>query len=110
MPSDGRSDMMFQDKMYQIVCDLFEGTASGAVKWQETAEEDSFRAVLSNSIVRVERHPDPYASAAGGGSANNDGAAFSTAKGIQRLRRLHILAAGVGQQKQGYRPVCSGQR
>jgi hypothetical protein len=58
--------MMFDDKMHKIACDLFSGTASGAVKWNETADEDSFRAILPTSLVRIERHSDPFARAGAG--------------------------------------------
>jgi hypothetical protein len=52
--------MLFEDKMYQLCINLFKGTNQGSIQWTETAEDDSFRALLKNAIVRVERHQDPY--------------------------------------------------
>jgi hypothetical protein len=47
--------MTFRDKLLRLVNDLIAGTAQGTFKWTETADEDSFRAVLSAGIVRIER-------------------------------------------------------
>jgi hypothetical protein len=75
--------MMFEDKMYQIATDLCTGTASGAVKWTETADEDSFRAVLSNNIVRIERHVDPYERAGAGAVPITTGLPFQPPRGFK---------------------------
>jgi hypothetical protein len=47
--------MTFRDKLFRLVNDLVAGTGQGTIKWTETADEDSFRAVLSAGIVRIER-------------------------------------------------------
>jgi hypothetical protein len=47
--------MSFQDKLWELTNRLFVGTAQGTIKWSETAEEESFRAILNTGLVRVER-------------------------------------------------------
>lgn len=48
---------IFQNKLYELVNRLFVGTSQGDIKWSETADEDSFRAILNTGLVRVERTP-----------------------------------------------------
>lgn len=55
-----------QETMLSLMTSLFQRTAEGTIRWTETAEEDSFRAVLSAGIVRVERYTDPRAVAGPG--------------------------------------------
>src|SRR5437660_12006432 len=58
------SEVSFQDKLYHLACDLFDGTVKGTIQWSETAEEDSFRTVLNTGLVRIEREvrQQPYVS------------------------------------------------
>jgi hypothetical protein len=49
--------MTFQDKLFELANRLLVGTGDGAIKWSETADEDSFRAVLNSGLVRIERGP-----------------------------------------------------
>src|SRR5947209_7875279 len=49
--------MTFQDKIHELANRLLLGTSQGTIKWSETAEEDSFRAMLNTGLVRVERLP-----------------------------------------------------
>ena len=54
---------MLEDKLFKLCVDLFNRTKQSSVKWTETAEDDSFRAILRNALVRVERHEDPQITA-----------------------------------------------
>ncbi len=47
--------MTWQEKLSRLVDDLVAGTTQGTIKWTETADEDSFRAVLNAGLVRIER-------------------------------------------------------
>lgn len=49
--------MSFQEKLFELANRLFVGTAEGTIQWSETADEDSFRAVLNAGLVRIERGP-----------------------------------------------------
>ena len=51
--------MSFQDKVWSLGHALLEKTISGSIRWAETAEEDSFRAILNTGLVRIERYEDP---------------------------------------------------
>lgn len=51
--------MLFQDKLWKLVNDLFRGTAANNIKWSETADEDSFRTILNKGMVRIERRVAP---------------------------------------------------
>src|SRR5947209_3413268 len=47
--------MSFQEKLLDLANRLLKRTADGNIKWSETADEDSFRALLTSGTVRVER-------------------------------------------------------
>jgi hypothetical protein len=58
--------MTFEQSIFAMIDALFQGTAGGTIQWTETAEENSFRAVLANGLVRIEKYTDPRAFAGGG--------------------------------------------
>jgi len=58
-------------------------TQDAKIKWTETAEEDSFRAILSKGLVRVERHEDPYARAGEGAVPVTTGLPFTVPPGFK---------------------------
>jgi hypothetical protein len=47
--------MTFHDKLDKLVHDLLRGTRCSSIKWTETADTDSFRALLNTGLVRIER-------------------------------------------------------
>ena len=72
----GKCNMLFEDKMHQLCTDLFRGGGKSSIQWTETAEEESFRALLKNGIVRVERRQDPYVMASSGHTPITTGLGF----------------------------------
>jgi hypothetical protein len=52
--------MLAREKMSELVTNLIRRTKEGAITWGETAEEDTFRVVLSTGIVRVGRFEKPH--------------------------------------------------
>src|SRR2546421_5884399 len=64
---------------------LITGTQAGPIKWRETADEDSFRAILSHGLVRVERVDDPYARADVGTVPVTTGLPFAVPQGFQSV-------------------------
>lgn len=44
---------MEKNKFLKLLSDLREATAQGRVQWQDTADEDMFRAGIGNGMVRV---------------------------------------------------------
>jgi hypothetical protein len=47
--------MLFQEKLWRLVNDLFTGTSKNAIRWSETPDEETFRTVLEKGMVRIER-------------------------------------------------------
>lgn len=47
--------MLFQEKLWKLVNDLFTGTGRKAIVWNETADEDTFRTILDKGMVCLER-------------------------------------------------------
>ena len=65
--------MLFQDKIWKLVSDLYNGTAAKAINWSETADEESFRTILDKGMVRIERRVAPQiGSREGTGAATGD--------------------------------------
>jgi hypothetical protein len=69
--------MTAQEQLLTLTNGLLEGTRQGRISWSETAEEDSFRAVLNNGIVRIEKYPDPRLLAGAGAVAVTTGVPFN---------------------------------
>src|SRR5438105_4258390 len=75
--------MSLQQQLFDLSRGLITGTQAGAIKWSESADEDSFRALLSRGLVRVERVDDPYARAGVGAVPVTTGLPFAVPQGFQ---------------------------
>jgi len=49
--------MSDNEKFLALLDRLLQRTRSGKLKWRDTADENAFRLVLSNGLIRVERNP-----------------------------------------------------
>lgn len=75
--------MWSKDQALAIVNALCEGTKARTIAWGDTAEENTFRALLKNGIVRISRHDIPFGQANDGVVPITNGLPFSTPLGFQ---------------------------
>jgi hypothetical protein len=69
--------------MIDLTTNLIRRTTDGTITWGETAEENTFRAVLSTGIVRVGRHENSYGGTGEGAVPITTGLPFSLPAGFK---------------------------
>lgn len=50
---------MANDRLVQLINELYRATLDGRIRWQETASEDAFRVGLGDGLVRIQRGSEP---------------------------------------------------
>lgn len=50
---------MANERLVQLIDELYQATLDGRIRWQETASEDAFRVGLGEGLVRIQRGSEP---------------------------------------------------